>query len=178
MGLFLINSSAWATESFTAELKDVKAGEIMPMKYVGNHRDCKGENKSPEISWKNAPAGTKSFAVTMYDPDAPTGSGWWHWLVFNIPANVQKLPENFGSTKLEIDSLKPAIQSSNDARSIGYRGACPPIGHGDHRYIFTVFALKVDKIDLKPDASGAMVGRELNINQLAKSQVEIKYGRK
>ena len=133
------------------------------------------QNRSPALAWSNAPAGTKSFAVTMYDPDAPTGSGWWHWVVFNIPANVTSLPTGAGDPAA---NLLPAgaVQSATDFGAYGYGGPCPPPGK-PHRYIFSVFALKVDKLPLDTRASGAMVGFNLNANALAKASLTAKYGR-
>ena len=135
-----------------------------------------GGNVSPALSWSGAPAGTKSFAVTLYDPDAPTGSGWWHWLMFNIPASVTSLPAGAGDPT---GKLAPAgtIQTRTDYGTYGYGGPCPPPGDKPHRYVLTVFALKVDRLDLAPDSSGALVGFNLNANALAKASVTSLYGR-
>jgi Raf kinase inhibitor-like YbhB/YbcL family protein len=137
---------------------------------------CTGGNVSPELQWQNAPKETKSFAVTVYDPDAPTGSGWWHWLIFNIPPSVMTLPANAGKPD---GGLAPqgSIQSMTDFGQRGYGGPCPPVGNKPHRYIFTVYALKVDQLPLKEDASGAMVGFYLNQNALAKATLMAHYGR-
>jgi len=137
---------------------------------------CSGKNISPALSWKDAPAGTKSFAVTVYDPDAPTGSGWWHWLIFNIPAKVLSLPENAGDPA---SGLAPdgSIQSRTDFGKPGYGGACPPVGHKPHRYQFTVYALDVDKLDLDANASGAMVGFYLNQHAIDKAALTVYYSR-
>lgn len=137
---------------------------------------CTGGNVSPALAWKDAPAGTQSFAVTVYDPDAPTGSGWWHWVVFNLPASTTGLPAGAG------DTAKPtlpagAVQSRTDFGAPGYGGPCPPQGDKPHRYVFTVYALKADKLPLGPDASGAMVGFNLNANALAKASLTAHYGR-
>ncbi len=137
---------------------------------------CTGGNVSPELQWQNAPKETKSFAVTVYDPDAPTGSGWWHWLIFNIPPSVMTLPANAGKPESGL-APKGAIQSMTDFGQRGYGGPCPPVGNKPHRYIFTVYALKVDQLPLKEDASGAMVGFYLNQNALAKATLMAHYGR-
>jgi Raf kinase inhibitor-like YbhB/YbcL family protein len=137
---------------------------------------CTGGNVSPELQWQNAPKETKSFAVTVYDPDAPTGSGWWHWLIFNIPPSVMALPTNAGKPESGL-APKGAIQSMTDFGQRGYGGPCPPVGNKPHRYIFTVYALKVDQLPLKEDASGAMVGFYLNQNALAKATFTATYGR-
>lgn len=136
---------------------------------------CSGENISPALSWNNAPKGTKSFAITVYDPDAPTGSGWWHWVVFNIPSKVNSLPSDFGDTakKYPIN----AVQSITDFGKTGFGGACPPVGDKPHRYFFTVHALNVDKLDLDEKASAALVGYMINAHSLGKATLVSYYGR-
>ena len=130
---------------------------------------CAGGNKSPHLGWSGAPAGTNSFAVTCYDPDAPTGSGFWHWLVVNIPANVNELAEGAGSAGGE---LPPgALQTRTDFGTPGYGGPCPPEGDHPHRYLFTVFAVKTDKLDVKADTSAAIGGFNLHFNTLARAEI-------
>jgi Raf kinase inhibitor-like YbhB/YbcL family protein len=154
----------------------VKNKGTVGMEQVFSGFGCTGGNVSPELDWQNAPKETKSFAVTVYDPDAPTGSGWWHWVVFNIPPSVNRLPANAG--KPESGSApKGSVQSMTDYGRHGYGGPCPPAGGKPHRYIFTVYALKVDQLPLKEDASGAMVGFYLNSNALAKATLTATYGR-
>ncbi len=145
--------------------------------HVFNGFGCTGGNVSPELRWVNAPKETKSFAVTVYDPDAPTGSGWWHWVIFNIPPNVTSLPAGAGKSD---GSAAPqgSMQSMTDFGGPGFGGPCPPPGDKPHRYIFTVFALKVEQLPLKPEASGAMVGYFLNQNAMAKASLTGLYGRK
>jgi Raf kinase inhibitor-like YbhB/YbcL family protein len=144
--------------------------------HVFNGFGCSGDNLSPELRWEGAPKDTKSFAVTVYDPDAPTGSGWWHWIIFNIPSTTTVLPA--GAGKPDGDGAPQAsIQSMTDFGQPGYGGPCPPPGDKPHRYIFTVYALKVDQLPLKKEASGAMVGFYLNQNVLAKGSFTAKYGR-
>jgi len=116
-----------------------------------------------------APEGTKSFAVTCYDPDAPTGSGFWHWLLVNIPANVSELAEGAGSTGGKLPA--GALQTRTDFGVPGYGGPCPPEGDHPHRYLFTVFAVKTDKLDVKADTSAAVVGFNLHFNTLAKADI-------
>ena len=122
------------------------------------------------------PAGTKSFAVVVYDPDAPTGSGWWHWVIFNLPPSATRLPVNAGDPSA---NLAPPgnVQSMTDFGTTGYGGPCPPQGDKPHRYIFTVYALKVDRLPLDSKASGAMVGFYLNQNALGKASFTATYGR-
>jgi Raf kinase inhibitor-like YbhB/YbcL family protein len=130
---------------------------------------CAGGNKSPHLRWSGAPEGTKSFAVTCYDPDAPTGSGFWHWLVANIPANVSELAEGAGSANGKLPA--GALQTRTDFGIPGYGGPCPPEGDHPHRYLFTVFAVKADKLDVKADTSAAVVGFNLHFNTLAKAKI-------
>lgn len=131
---------------------------------------CNGENISPQIEWVNAPANTKSFAVTLYDPDAPTGSGWWHWLAFNIPAEVNGLVENAGNPDA---NLAPAgtVQSFNDYGEYGYGGPCPPEKGGIHAYILTVYALDTDKIELSNHINPAAVGFAIHAHTLQKASL-------
>lgn len=162
---------------FTLESPDLNAKQPIAEKYVLNGFGCEGGNVSPALTWKNAPKDTKSFAVTAYDPDAPTGSGWWHWVVFNLPADAASLPQgagNPGPGKLP----KGAVQGRTDFGKPGWGGPCPPKGDKPHRFVFTVFALKTDKLDLDENASAAMVGFMLNANSLGKAMFTAKYGRK
>ena len=133
---------------------------------------CSGENISPQLSWENAPKGTKSFAITVYDPDAPTGSGWWHWLVFDIPKDKFTLPRGFGNSE-----SKDVIQSITDYGKSGFGGACPPIGDKAHRYEFTVYALDIETLGLDKNANPALVGFYLNSHSLAKASLISYYGR-
>jgi Raf kinase inhibitor-like YbhB/YbcL family protein len=162
------HGQAKAGGHFTLTSPDVKAGAKIPAKHVFNGMGCTGQNVSPALSWSGAPAGTKSFAVTVYDPDAPTGSGWWHWVVYNIPANVTSLAEG---------AKNVGTEGNTDMGAKGYGGPCPPPGDAPHRYVFTVYALKTDKIDVPANATAAMVGFNLHANQLAKATLTAKYGR-
>jgi len=130
---------------------------------------CAGGNQSPHLAWSGAPSGTKSFAVTCYDPDAPTGSGFWHWLVVNIPANVNELAAGAGSAGGKLPA--GALMTRTDFGAPGYGGPCPPEGDHPHRYLFTVFAAKTDRLDVKADTSAAVVGFNLHFNTLAKAAI-------
>jgi Raf kinase inhibitor-like YbhB/YbcL family protein len=133
-----------------------------------------GANESPELSWSGVPTGTKSFAITAYDPDAPTGSGWWHWVVYNIPPHVMSLPEGAGTNGGK--SLpEQATMGRNDFGLKAYGGACPPPGKR-HRYLFTVHALKIDKIEVPEDASPALIGFNLFNNCIEKAVLTAMYG--
>jgi len=175
--LAALSCAALAAGSFTLESAEVKLNSTIPEAQVFKGFGCDGGNVSPSLTWKNAPAGTKSFAVTVYDPDAPTGSGWWHWVVFNIPADVASLPKGVGNPASG-QTPKGAVQSKTDFGKTGYGGPCPPKGDKPHRYIFTVYALKVDKIDADENASAAMVGFMLNTNKIEKASFTATYGRK
>ena len=163
------------TGAFELASTTLKAGGRMPKAQVYYGFGCSGENISPELHWQGAPEGTRSFAVVMHDPDAPTGSGWWHWVVFNIPASVTSLPEGAGDPKSGL--IPEAIQSRTDFGSPGYGGACPPEGHGDHRYQFRVYALGVEQLRLDENTPAAMVAYQINANKLAQAQLEVKFGR-
>ncbi|MGD9623684.1 MAG: YbhB/YbcL family Raf kinase inhibitor-like protein [Arcobacter sp.] len=157
-------------DNFTLSSSDLE-GQLTS-KQVFNGFGCTGENISPELSWKDAPKGTKSFAVTVYDPDAPTGSGWWHWLVFDIPKDKFTLPRGFGNSE-----SKDIIQSITDYGKSGFGGACPPIGDKAHRYEFTVYALDIETLGLDKNANPALVGFYLNSHSLAKASLISYYGR-
>jgi len=116
-----------------------------------------GQDISPQLSWSGAPTGTKSYAITTYDPDAPTGSGFWHWAVVNIPSTITQIPAGTGDNA-GTGLPKGAIQIPNDARVARYIGAAPPAGHGPHRYFFVVYALDVEKLDIAADATPALLG--------------------
>jgi len=180
-GLILLAIAVLPDVGAAADLRltspTVKARSTIGNEHVFNGFGCSGDNISPELRWEGAPKETKSFAVTVYDPDAPTGSGWWHWIVFNIPPSVTTLPGGAGKVD-GTGAPQGSVQSMTDFGQPGYGGPCPPQGDKPHRYIFTVFALKVDQLPLKPDASGAMVGYYLNQNALAKASFTGLYGRK
>jgi Raf kinase inhibitor-like YbhB/YbcL family protein len=178
VGIGALGSSVAANaQSMSVTSPDIKEGATMANEQVFKGFGCTGGNVSPALSWSGAPTGTKSFAVTMYDPDAPTGSGWWHWVVFNIPPNTTSLPKDAGDVKKKL-MPSGAIQSRTDFGSDGYGGPCPPPGK-PHHYQITVFAVDVDKLpDAKNDnASAALVGFDLNSHTLAKATLTGLYGR-
>jgi len=175
LSLLLITSSTlFAQGTFTLSSNDL-GGEATKQEEF-NGFGCTGENQSPQLSWKNAPEGTKSFAVTMYDPDAPTGSGWWHWVVFDIPESTNELASGAGNIDLKL-TPEGVIQSLTDYGSNGYGGPCPPEGHGIHQYIITVYALKTDKLGLDKNTNAAVVGFYLWNNTLAKASIVTYYKR-
>lgn len=151
-------------------------GPNIGMDQVFNGMGCTGKNISPELRWSGVPAGTKSLALTVYDPDAPTGSGWWHWVVYDMPASAMGLAAGAGSangTGLPAGSA----QGITDFGTRGYGGPCPPKGDKAHRYVFTLYALKVPKIEVPATASAAMVGFNLHANSIAKAMFTARYGR-
>ena len=169
-------TAATAKKSITVASAEVKKGQPINDEQVFNGFGCTGKNISPSLNWAGAPAGTKSFAVTVYDPDAPTGSGFWHWVVFNIPASAKGLPKNAGDLKA---NLMPAgaVQSRTDFGVPGWGGPCPPKGDKPHHYIFTVYAVDTDKLDGDQNISAAVVGFMLNFHTLAKGTLTGTYGR-
>jgi len=180
----LINTK---TGEFSFGSSSLKDGDTMDMKFVFNSFGCSGKNLSPELHWANPPSGTKSFALTVYDPDAPTGSGWWHWTVFNIPAKVTELREgekftaykkmNPETKKEEEVQFTGVGQGRTDFGKPGYGGPCPPEGDQPHHYVFTLYAMKEAKLSLNKDSSGAMVGFMTNANSIAKKTMTVMFGR-
>lgn len=162
--------------SLTLSSDDIEQGKFMDKKQEFNGFGCTGENLSPHLSWSNAPQGTKSFALTAYDPDAPTGSGWWHWQIINMPVNVTELSMNAGSVKGDFTPVG-STQINNDYGSPSFGGACPPEGHGVHRYRFTLHAISVEKLELPADASGALAGYMINAHSIESSTIESLYKR-
>ncbi|UYK99266.1 kinase inhibitor [Pantoea stewartii] len=152
--------------------QDLHDGDKMPEKHVFNGMGYQGENVSPHLAWEDAPEGTKSFVVTCFDPDAPTGSGWWHWVVANLPADTTSLPQGAGSGKAALPA--GAVQTRTDFGQAGYGGAAPPVGE-THRYIFSVHALDVESIEVDAGASGAMVGFNVHFHVLASASLTVHY---
>jgi Raf kinase inhibitor-like YbhB/YbcL family protein len=155
-----------SAQTFTLKSNDI-GGQATPKQFA-NTFGCHGENISPELSWVNAPAGTQSFAVTIYDKDAPTGSGFWHWLIFSIPTNVMELKSDAGNTAKNI-APEGAVQSVTDFGKPGYGGPCPPPGP-IHEYMITVYALKT-KLTLDKTTGPALVGFYLGANTIAKASI-------
>ncbi|MBU1140659.1 MAG: YbhB/YbcL family Raf kinase inhibitor-like protein [Proteobacteria bacterium] len=176
MLLFVLFAGQIYAGDFVLTSPTMLTGSSMGQEQLFNGFGCSGDNISPELNWSGEPSGTKSFAVTVYDPDAPTGSGWWHWLVFNIPPSVHQLVK--GSGTVETGSAPAgSVQARTDFGSTGYGGACPPEGNKPHRYQFTVWALDVETLPLDKDASGAMVGFFLGQHQLGQAGITVYYGR-
>jgi Raf kinase inhibitor-like YbhB/YbcL family protein len=162
---------------FTLSSPEIKANASIPKSFEFNGFGCSGENRSPALKWSGAPKDTKSFAVTVYDPDAPSGSGWWHWMVINIPANATELPSNAGAVN-STTLPSGAIQNRIDFGFNAWGGMCPPQGDKPHRYVFTIHALKTEKLETPADATAALTGFMINANSLEKASFTATYGRK
>ena len=150
---------------FQLQSQSIAEGEQLSSEFVFQGFGCEGGNLSPQLSWVNAPQGTKSFAITAYDPDAPTGSGWWHWFAFNIPADVRTVKGGDVT----------GVQLTNDYGAQGFGGACPPPGEV-HRYEFTVHALG-STLGIDESVSNALAGFMVNANSLASSTITAVYTR-
>jgi Raf kinase inhibitor-like YbhB/YbcL family protein len=174
--VLFLTVSAHAAGEFRLTSASIEDNGELPAEHIFNGFGCAGGNRSPQLSWQGEPAGTKSFAVTVYDPDAPTGSGWWHWLVFNIPRDVHNLEEGSGMPGAAT-MPRQAVQARTDFGAPGYGGACPPPGHGKHRYQFVVWALDVEQLPLNGESSGAMLGFHLRQHVLAKAELTATYAR-
>ncbi|QNK61656.1 YbhB/YbcL family Raf kinase inhibitor-like protein [Pedobacter sp. PAMC26386] len=165
-------SSGAQAQTFTLKSNEL-GGQFTNKQYL-NGMGFSGENRSPQLYWKNAPKETQSFTVTMYDLDAPTGSGFWHWVVFNIPADVHELESDAGDPAKHL-APKEAVQSNTDMGAPGYVGAAPPDGPA-HRYLITVYALS-NKLVLDKNATPALVGFNMHFSTLAKASLLV-YGQK
>ena len=174
--VFCFVSTVALAGDFTLTSPTIGASRLLTEEQVFNGFGCTGKNRSPALRWTAGPAGTRSYAVTVYDPDAPTGSGWWHWVVYNLPANVTELAVGAGDASGKL--LPPgAVQGRTDYGTHAFGGACPPKGDKPHRYLFTVYALKVGKIDVPTDSSAALIGYMLHANALGSASFTATYGR-
>ena len=160
--------------SFSVTSSDVTDGQTLPNAQVSGIMGAGGEDVSPQLEWSSAPEGTKSFAVTCYDPDAPTASGFWHWAVSNIPASTTSLPADAGDPE---KGLLPeqAITLANDAGAKRYIGAAPPGGHGEHRYFFVVHAVDTDDLGVGADATPAFLGFNLFFHSIGRAIITPTY---
>jgi Raf kinase inhibitor-like YbhB/YbcL family protein len=167
-------AKAVAPTHFRVTAPDLTSKGRIAQEHAFNGMGCTGQNVSPALTWSGAPAGTKSFAVTAYDPDAPTGSGWWHWVMYNIPADATGLQAGAGNGR---NAPRGSQQGNTDFGSKGYGGPCPPQGDKPHHYHFTVYALKTDKLDVPGNATAAMIGYNINANKLASARITGLYAR-
>jgi len=171
-----LGGEAATAQTMTLTSPDIAPGAKIADEQVFSSFGCTGGNISPALSWSGAPQGTKSFALSVYDPDAPTGSGFWHWVVFNISPDTTSLAKGAGDPKSDA-APKGAIEARTDFGAPGYGGPCPPKGDKPHHYIFTIFAVDVDKLDADENATAAVVGFNLHFHTLAKASLTALYGR-
>jgi len=162
--------------AMTLTSADIEDGKPLPNAQLADVMGMTGDNQSPHLCWSGAPAETKSFAVTCFDPDAPTGSGFWHWVLFDLPASVTELPRGAGSGDM-VGLPSGAVHARNDMGVPEYFGAAPPPGHGDHRYVFAVHALGVPTLGVQADATPAYVGFNMSFNTLARGVIVATFGR-
>lgn len=176
-GVLALASVTATAGGFMLSSPDVAPRQTIAHKFVFNGFGCSGENVSPALNWKNAPAGTKSFAIMVHDPDAPTGgAGFWHWVVVNLPATLTGLAQGDGA--LDSKNLpQGAQQIRNDYGQAAWGGPCPPVGDKPHHYNFTVYALKTDKLDIPAGTSTSVAGFMINSQALAKATLTARYGR-
>jgi Raf kinase inhibitor-like YbhB/YbcL family protein len=158
--------------SFTLESGDLTDGERMPDAHV--HDSAGGGNLSPSLRWSGAPPETRGYAVTLYDPDAPTGAGFWHWLVLNVPADTTELPTGAGSKHAEV-LPEVTITQRNDFGDRYYDGAAPPPGHGDHRYFFAVHALDTDDLGVSADAGPGLTSFNIVAHTIARATLVVTW---
>lgn len=170
--LILLTLSSMMAGNFTLKSDDV-LGQLTKIQEF-NGFGCNGLNTSPALHWKDAPSDTKSFAITVYDPDAPTGSGWWHWLVVNIPSNTHTIQTDASTNK---KLPKGAIETMNDYGMTSFGGACPPEGDKAHTYIFTLYALDVEKLDVNAKSDSALVGYMIQSHTIEKATIVSYYKR-
>jgi Raf kinase inhibitor-like YbhB/YbcL family protein len=164
-------------QSFELKSSDIANGQSIAPKFVLNGFGCTGQNVSPQLSWSGAPAGAKSFALMVHDPDAPTGgAGFWHWVVVNIPTTATQLPQGAGTA--DGQTLPAGTRQINtDFGSPGWGGPCPPQGRAAHRYIFTLYALKLDKLELPTNATASLTGFLVGVNAIGKAELSARYSR-
>lgn len=175
-GAILLGALDARADEFTLQSASFGSNTSLGTKHVYDKNECNGGNVSPELHWSGAPEGTKSFAVTMFDPDARGGAGWWHWLVFDIDAKTTSLPAGGGDP---IGSLAPpgSISAKNSFGDVGYSGPCPPHGDKAHRYVFTVYAIGKDKLGLRSDAGIEAVKAALEADTIISTSLQAQYSR-
>lgn len=159
-----------ACKAQTFTLKSADLGGQFSNEFIAGNFGCNGQNHSPQLQWLNAPAASKSFAITMYDTDAPTGSGFWHWVMVDIPSTVTELKRDAGNPASNI-APKGSLQSMNDTGASGYQGPCPGEGEAPHHYIITVYALDTEKLGTATISTAALTGFMLHQHTLAKASL-------
>ena len=156
--------------SFTLTSSDVRDGQPLATAQVSGMMGAGGSDTSPQLSWSGFPENTKSFAITIYDPDAPTASGFWHWAIADVPVSITSLASGAGSAD-GADLPAGALRVANDAGTLGYVGAAPPAGHGNHHYYIAVHAVDVESLGLPEGASPAYLGFNLFMHSVARAVI-------
>lgn len=175
LSMFLVAASALGAQAFELTSPDTANGGTIDDKHVYKGHGCNGGDLSPGLHWSDPPAGTKSFAVLVHDPDARGGAGFWHWIVYDLPASATGLPEGVGKDGKGLP--QGAEQLVNGFGAPGYGGPCPPKGDAPHHYHFTVYALKSEKLKLAPDTAPSQAERIVEADALAKAGLVATYGR-
>ena len=171
--LSILTATTLMAGNFTLESNDIKGQLTKAQEF--NSFGCSGENKSPELHWSNAPKETKSFALSIYDPDAPTGSGWWHWIVVNIPTKTTQIKTDASALKT---LPKNSIETMTDFGASKFGGACPPKGDKAHAYVVTLYALDTDKLDVTAKSDSALVGYMIHSHTIEKASLISYYQRR
>lgn len=171
--LSILTATTLMAGNFTLESNDLKGQLTKAQEF--NSFGCSGENKSPELHWSNAPEETKSFALSIYDPDAPTGSGWWHWIVVNIPTKTTQIKTDASALKT---LPKNSIETMTDFGAAKFGGACPPKGDKAHAYVVTLYALDTDKLDVTAKSDSALVGYMIHSHTIEKASLISYYQRR
>jgi Raf kinase inhibitor-like YbhB/YbcL family protein len=174
LGCLAVCTNAFASGGFRLTSTTWREGGTVPLESVYDQSGCHGANLSPEMDWSGAPSNTKSFAITVFDLDAPKPGGWSHWVMFNLPAKLSKLDAGAGTAKSKRTSIG-ALECLNDYGTRGYGGPCPPPGVV-HRYVVSLYALKVDKLPVDRDVPPAKVVKQIEANALAVAKITVKYG--
>ena len=172
----LLASAPVRAADFVLTSPDVAEQRTIAETFVYALGGCGGGNLSPALQWRGAPAGTKSFAVTLFDPDAPTGSGWWHWVLYNLPASADRLSRGAGDPARQLLPLG-AVQGRTDFGAAGYGGPCPPKGARAHHFVFTVTALDIDTLPVRPGATAAAISLAVHEHRLGDAKLTGIYGR-
>jgi Raf kinase inhibitor-like YbhB/YbcL family protein len=170
--------AAAAPTAFTLSSSDLPAGKPIGEQFTADTWGCHGANESPVLKWSNAPAGTKSFAITMFDPYRPPVSGWWHWLVYDIPATTSELPRKAGTPgNPGLPQGARQVKPDGEAPEPHYYGPCPDEGDPPHHYTITVYALNVDHLKVPETATPADIDSEIFSKTIGKAQLVRLYAR-
>jgi len=179
--ILMLTAPIARSDAFELKSPDIAEGQKFSEKFTFNGMGCKGQNVSPALNWTVPPQGTQSLALMVHDPDAPTGgAGIWHWVIVNIPPTARSIEQGAGDAdgaKLPTGSRQIMNDYAGMTGNPGWGGPCPPPGQKAHNYVFTLYALKVDKLEFKPAATASQYGFFINRNVLGKAQLTVTYGR-